>query len=104
MEFLNKWAILVSLGFVYLATCENTKLRERFSWKMVDFDFPSEQARNEAIRSGEYVPENNLPLGLEAWKNKLFVTLPQWKGGTAATLTYIDLDGKLRVGFFFSHE
>lgn len=91
MEFLNGWTVVLTLGFVWLATSENTKLCERFLWKMVDFDFPSEEARAEAMRSKEYIPENNLPLGLEVWKNKLFVTLPQWKGGTAATLTYIDL-------------
>ncbi len=73
---------------------ENMKLQERFSWKQVDFDFQDDNARTNAIQNGDYIPENNLPLGVERWKNKLFVTLPRWKGGTAASLTYIDLDSK----------
>lgn len=95
---LQKYNILVVLlGLGCLATAATNGLQERFSWKVVDFEYPSEEARNEAIKSGEFIPENNLPLGVERWKNKLFVTVPAWKSGTAATLTYIDLDGKYLV-------
>lgn len=90
--------LAVFFGSVCCALSENIKLKEVFSWKQVDFDFPDENARQDAISSGDFVPENNLPLGVEAWKNKLFVTCPRWKGGTAATLTYIDLERK------FIHE
>ncbi|XP_065220917.1 protein yellow-like [Planococcus citri] len=92
MESQNLAILVVLLGLVCLTAAATNSLQERFSWKIVDFEFPSEDARNEAIRNGEFIPENNLPLGLERWRNKLFVTLPQWKSGTAATLTYIDLD------------
>lgn len=70
------------------------KFKTRFEWKQIDFDFPNDNARAEALKSGEFIPQNNLPLGLERWRNKLFVTLPRWKDGTAASLTYIDLDSE----------
>lgn len=53
------------------------KLVEKFSWKQLEFEWPSEQAGKEAISKGQYVPENNLPLGLERWNDKLFVTVPR---------------------------
>lgn len=89
MESTLKLAIFI--GLVCCALADNP-LKEVFSWKQVDFEFPSENARQDAIASKEFIPENNLPLGLERWKNKLFVTFPRWKEGTAATLTYLDLN------------
>lgn len=53
------------------------KLQEKFKWKEVSFAWPSEQAKEEAITSGRYKAENNLPLGLDLWKNKLFITVPR---------------------------
>lgn len=88
----NVFAICIIVATASTIWCKNTKLVERFSWKQVDFDFPDERSRMEMIKNGVFIPENNLPLGLERWKNKLFVTLPRWKSGTAATLTYIDLE------------
>lgn len=90
MEISLKLVIL--FGLINCALCQNTKLQEVFSWKHVDFDFPDESARQEALKNEDFIPKNNLPLGLEVWKNKLFVTCPRWKGGTAASLTYIDLE------------
>ncbi|XP_023170173.2 protein yellow [Drosophila hydei] len=69
----------------------NAKLEERFSWKQLTFDWPSAEAEAEAKQSGHYIAENNLPLGVERWENKIFVTVPRWKAGVAATLNYIDL-------------
>lgn len=53
------------------------KLEERFSWKELDFAWPSEEAKQEAIKSGKYIESHNLPLGLEVWKDKLFITVPR---------------------------
>lgn len=53
------------------------KLEEKFHWKQLMFDWPSEKAEKDAIASGDYVVENNLPLGVEKWNNKLFITVPR---------------------------
>lgn len=56
-------------------------LLERFAWKKMDFAYPDERSRQLAIETGEYVPENSLPVGIEVWRNKLFVTVPRWRDG-----------------------
>lgn len=68
-------------------------LRVAFQWKQLDFAFASEDQRREAVERGHFVPENNLPLGLEVYGERLFVTVPRWKSGVAASLTYIKLTG-----------
>ncbi|XP_057653924.1 protein yellow-like [Diorhabda carinulata] len=67
------------------------ELREAYEWKQVTFLWPSDSVRRSAIRNGEYIPENNMPMGLARWHNKMFITLPRWKRGVAATLTYINM-------------
>ena len=60
-----------------VASAAAKKLDEKFSWKELEFNWPSEEVKQEAIRSGKYVESNNLPLGLDVWKNKLFITVPR---------------------------
>lgn len=60
----------------------------------MDFDFPDDTSRNKSIESKEFIPENNLPLGLDVWNDKLFVTVPRWKAGVTSTLNYISLNGE----------
>lgn len=52
-------------------------LQEKFTWKEVDYAWESEAQREEAVTSGRYIVENNLPLGLDVWKDKLFITVPR---------------------------
>lgn len=54
------------------------KLEEKFKWKEVSYAWPSDAAKEEAITSGRYKPENNLILGLDVWKDKLFITVPRY--------------------------
>ncbi|XP_066592460.1 dopaminechrome tautomerase-like [Prorops nasuta] len=60
-----------------------------YSWTVVDFEFVSIEARDDAIFQGEFIAENNLPLGLDVWGDKVFVTLPRWKDGIPATLATV---------------
>lgn len=69
-----------------------TNLKEKFKWKQIEFDWPSEDVKQQWLTSKKYIPENNLPLGLERWNNKLFLTIPRWKPGVASALNYVDLD------------
>lgn len=62
---------------------------------MVDFDFPSPESRAWALDSGSYKQENNLPLGLEVFKDKLFVTVPRWKSGVPASLNFVPIGGEI---------
>lgn len=53
------------------------ELEEVFKWKQLEFAWPSEELKENALKKGDYIPENNLPLGLDRWKDKLFVTVPR---------------------------
>lgn len=87
----------LSLALLLLGCCTtavwsvNDRLREVFSWRQVDFAFPDQRTRQAAIESGLYVQANNLPLGLEVWRDRLFITVPRWKAGVASTLNYVSL-------------
>lgn len=83
---------LVFIAVLVYKTNALANLDEVFAWKELPFVWPNEDARNAAIKDGDYVPENNLPLGLDRWKDKLFVTIPRWKNGVAASLGYISLN------------
>ncbi|XP_043283685.1 protein yellow-like [Venturia canescens] len=67
-----------------------------YAWKTVDFEFESDSARDRAIFEGKFVPENNLPLGLGVWRDKVFVTLPKWKNGIPATLATVPRHSKTK--------
>ncbi|XP_023719985.1 protein yellow isoform X2 [Cryptotermes secundus] len=76
-----------------LIEAKNTKLEEVFHWNLLDFDYPDDTSRSNSIESKQFIPENNLPLGLEVWNDKLFVTVPRWKSGVPSTLNYVSLSG-----------
>jgi hypothetical protein len=57
---------LVLLLLCLTISCASTKkLEEKYSWKQIQYDWPSEEIKQEAIKSGAYIEENNLPLGVE---------------------------------------
>lgn len=60
-----------------------------YRWKHLDFDYGSENEKELAIKLGEFIPENNLPLGLEIYKDRIFIAMPKWKDGVPATLGVI---------------
>lgn len=57
------------------------KLEERYSWNQMDFVFPTRAMKDIALASGTYIPQNALPVGIEHWGNKLFVSVPRWRDG-----------------------
>ncbi|XP_015429902.1 PREDICTED: protein yellow-like [Dufourea novaeangliae] len=67
-----------------------------YAWSTVDFTYDSVVARDSAIYDGEFVAENNLPLGLEIWRDKVFITLPKWKDGIPVTLATVPKHSKTK--------
>ena len=61
----------------FIIACAAAKLDVKYAWKEIDFSWPSEVIKQEAIRSGKYYAKNNVPLGIEVWKDKVFVTIPR---------------------------
>ncbi|XP_023022865.2 L-dopachrome tautomerase yellow-f2 [Leptinotarsa decemlineata] len=44
----------------------------------------------------DYQYENNIPMSVNAWKNKLFITVPRRRLGIPSTLNYVSLDNPIR--------
>ncbi|SPP89057.1 protein yellow [Drosophila guanche] len=57
-------------------------------WKYLDFEYPTFVERQQAIMNGDFIPKNNLPLGIDidVNNNRLFITTPRWKDGVPASL------------------
>ncbi|XP_059061854.1 protein yellow-like [Achroia grisella] len=83
--------VLIFGCFVAFASA-TVKLQEIFSWRVLDWNYPDSYSRQNALASGALTPENALPVGIERWGNKLFVSVPRWRSGIPATLNYIKLD------------
>ncbi|KAG6442337.1 hypothetical protein O3G_MSEX002308 [Manduca sexta] len=66
-----------------------------YKWKLVDYEFPSARLRRHAINTGKFVTQNVLPLGLEVWGSRVFVTVPSWRRGVPATLATVPRAGGL---------
>lgn len=73
--------IFVLLGVLFVTSDAAFKLEERYSWNQLDFVFPSQSMKDVALASGSYIPTNALPVGVEHWGNRLFVTVPRWRDG-----------------------
>lgn len=71
-------AILILL--LGLVSAQN-RLQERYNWRQLDWVFPNQQVRDRLIATGDYIPTNGLPVGIERWQNKLFVSVPRWRNG-----------------------
>ncbi|XP_018572790.1 protein yellow [Anoplophora glabripennis] len=85
-----KVVLIFFVGVVGLCAAA-AQLEEVFAWKEVSFAWPSEEAKNEAVKTGDYIVHNNLPLGVERWRDRIFVTVPRWKAGVASSLNYVPL-------------
>lgn len=85
-------AICCIISILSVHTSANDNLRVAYQWKEIDFEFPTAAERQEAIASKRYIPENVIPVGLEVYKKRLFLTLPRWKEGIPASLGYINLN------------
>lgn len=74
----GKLFLLFGLVAVVSAT---VKLQEVFSWNVLDWNYPDEYQKQQALQSGALIRENALPVGIERWRNKLFVSVPRWFPG-----------------------
>ncbi|XP_044595150.1 protein yellow-like isoform X2 [Cotesia glomerata] len=89
LQTVNMWYLILLLS-LSMVTCDPFKTV--FSWKQVDYNFPNETTRNAYKTSGDYIKEHVVPLGLNVWGDKLFITIPRWKKGVPANLNYVSLN------------
>ncbi|XP_030749438.1 protein yellow-like [Sitophilus oryzae] len=72
------------------------KLQKYFEWNIVDFEYRNENLRVQDFLSKKLQLENALPVGIEIWNEKIFITVPRWKEGIPSTLNYVPINSGLR--------
>lgn len=80
--------MLCLLLIACLALANGHEFKTVRSWNCIDYNLPNDDIRNTLISNGCYIPENNMPLGMHVWNDKVFITVPRWKTGVASTLNY----------------
>lgn len=76
MKLLSAFTFTILMA-VFVSVIECSKLDEVFAWQELDFAWPSEKTKQDYIASNRYIDKNNLPLGLDIWRDKLFITVPR---------------------------
>lgn len=84
---------LIIFHLIYITSCMD-QLSITYQWSQLDYQFPSEEARQQAIDSKTFIPENNIPMGLEVYGDRLFITVPRWRSGVPSSLNYVDMTVK----------
>ncbi|KAL9909646.1 dopaminechrome tautomerase-like isoform 1-T1 [Glossina fuscipes fuscipes] len=67
-----------------------TKVQQLFEivseWRKLDFEYRTYEQRQQAIINREFIVEQSLPLGIDIYQNRIFITTPRWKDGVPASL------------------
>ncbi|OWF45422.1 major royal jelly protein 1-like [Mizuhopecten yessoensis] len=67
--------------------CNDPQIIHKFT--VIDYDWSSDAAREDAIESEEYIPNNNIISGMKVYGDDVYVTVPRWRLGVPATLNKI---------------
>ncbi|XP_063993882.1 major royal jelly protein 1-like [Diachasmimorpha longicaudata] len=68
------------------------RLQLIYSWKSLEFDYPSERARQVAVDRKEFVPGDPVPIDVDIIRGrhpKVLVTIPRFQDGVPVTLGYV---------------
>ncbi|CAH1134539.1 unnamed protein product [Ceutorhynchus assimilis] len=80
------------IAWTQLCQAINTgKLQKHFEWNIMDFEYPDLNKKLNDMATGRLKPENALPVGIEIWNEKMFITTPRWKEGIPSTLNYVPI-------------
>lgn len=74
---------------IHIIISTNSRLEEIFAWKQLDFQFPNDESRKQAIETEQFIPGNSVITGIEIYKGRLFICIPRIKPGVPSTLNYI---------------
>lgn len=91
MQTMQRCAILLLLAISGSRAYD--RLKSIYTWKTLDFVFPSEQARQIAIRNGDFIPGAPLPIDVDVYEDghqpKVFISIPRFQTGVPVTLGYV---------------
>ena len=88
--YMNKFIIF--LAYVMIKggiLCYSDKAEIVYKWVNLDFEWQSEDHKNNALNNKTFIPENNLMTGIKVYNNRVFVTVPRWRLGVPATLNEV---------------
>lgn len=91
MHSIRLWGIFAISFSLFAVHVAAKNLELKFQWKTIDFEFESPEKRQEALDKRTFIAENVIPVGLDIYKDRLFLSLPRLKQGVPATLAYINL-------------
>ncbi|XP_035693903.1 major royal jelly protein 1-like [Branchiostoma floridae] len=64
-----------------------------YEWTFIDYDWPSDDARQLALDDGSFAPINNSINGIKTYGGVVYLTVPRWRAGVPATLTSVVMKG-----------
>lgn len=70
-----------------------------FQWNIMDFEYPSPQARANAIATRQFIPQNVIPLGIAVNVDRIFVSTPRWNEGNLKSSKYLNFYIKICFTF-----
>ncbi|XP_017782545.1 PREDICTED: uncharacterized protein LOC108566921 [Nicrophorus vespilloides] len=86
---------LLNLLFL-LCSAQKMEFNVEYKWTHLNYTWPSQEVYDQAVKDGAYVPENNAPVGIKFYKDKLYLALIRIRSGTPITLAYIEKDAPIK--------
>ncbi|XP_066592902.1 dopaminechrome tautomerase-like [Prorops nasuta] len=95
---MNRTVSLALICLIFLPAIHGypsySKLKSVFSWKALEFAFPSDVVRENAIRDGSFVPGAPVPIDVDIYLagkrgSIVFVSIPRFQDGVPVTLGYV---------------
>lgn len=89
------WLLRAIIPFLLLGgSASIEKLKNIYSWKALEFDFPSEHAKELAIQEGRFIPGAPVPLDMDFYhrakhRSVVFISIPRFQNGVPVTLGYV---------------
>ncbi|XP_052081240.1 protein yellow-like [Mytilus californianus] len=60
-----------------------------YKWTKLDFKWLHTGDKQNAIRNGSFIVENNIITGIKVYSGRIFVTVPRWRPGVPSTLNEV---------------
>ncbi|CAK9798071.1 Protein yellow [Anthophora quadrimaculata] len=90
---MRRFYMTVLLLFAISHSSAFEKLKSIFSWKALEFAFPSEHAKLIAIKNGDFIPGAPVPIDVDVYqaerKSMVFISIPRFQNGVPVTLGYV---------------
>ncbi|XP_065339304.1 protein yellow-like isoform X2 [Cloeon dipterum] len=64
-----------------------------YQWNKIDYAWPTDSSKAQALSLGRYQPEHNAPAGLAVLGQRVFVSVPRYLQGVPSTLNWLPSNG-----------